>query len=923
MIPVDLKCHYLRKPLGIDTPRPHLSWTLESDGNVRGFRQGAYQVLVAGSIQNLENDVGGLWDSGRVHSGEQTHIVYEGARLRSLQQCYWKARIWPALSGVEGDQDDTASAWSAPAQWSMGLLDPADWKASWIEVPFELTPEMPPSLIPASQFRRTFSLTHTVERAILSLSALGIYEVLVNGKRVGTHALAPEWTDYHQRVQYQTYDVTDLVRSGSNTVCATVTEGWYAGRIGFWKEQGQYGSYRPRFIAQLDLINANGEQTCLATDAQWEGSIEGPIRFAGLLDGQIVDARCSSTDAGWQSVRKVPELDGIQRVAQANEPIAVIEERSPTDISTSPSGACIFDMGQNMVGWCRLRLHEQAGKIINLRHAEVLDEKGELYTAPLRCAFYKGSPGPHHGIYGWMGGARQMDTYICAGRGEETFEPQFTQHGFRYVEVTGAKNRPEIEDITGSVVSSSVDRAGWFECSDPAITRLIEAIRWTQIGNTQGLPLDCPQRDERLGWLGDAQVFAQAACFNANMAAFYAKFLQDVRDAQWENGRFPDFAPNPLGTRRAIGAPGWSDAGLIIPWVHYLNYGDIELLAAHYPAAKHHIESVAAANPDHLWVKDTGNNYGDHLNGDHIDQDHWAVGRGTTSKDVFATAFYANSTRLLAKMANVLGYADEAEHYQSHADAIMAAFQSAFVNEDGIIKGDTQGSYALALHFDLLTRPQRKRAVEHLLRRIEERDGYPDTGIQTTNRMMMELTREGHVDTAYQILNNDRIPSWKYMIEHGATTIWERWDSWSDTKGFQDPSMNSFNHYSMGAVADWIYRTIGGINPDPQAPGFKHFFIRPQPGGGISWAKTKHACIRGTIRVEWKTEDSSLHLDVTVPPNTGATVHIPCRKNASVTESGILLDEAKGISEWKREGETVIARVDSGSYRFYSERENK
>ena len=356
---------------------------------------------------------------------------------------------------------------------------------------------------------------------------------------------------------------------------------------------------------------------------------------------------------------------------------------------------------------------------------------GEIYTEPLRCAFYKGSPGPHHGIYGWMSAAPGKWIPISAmGPAMKPFEPRLTQHGFRYVEVTGAKSPPEIEDVTGCVVSSSVERAGWFECSDPEVNRLMEAIRWTQMGNLQGIPLDCPQRDERLGWLGDGQVFAQAACFNADMAAFYAKFLQDVRDGQWENGRFPDFVPNPLGAKRAIGAPGWSDGGLIIPWVYYLNYADTGLLAAHYAAAKRNIESIAEANPDHLWINDTGNNYGDHLNGDRIDQDHWTASGGGTPKDVFATAFYAHSTRLLAKMAGTLGHADVAAHFHGRADAIIEAFRNAFINENGTIKGDTQGGYTLALHFDLLTEDQRKLAVKHLLRRIEERGGYLDTGIQ-------------------------------------------------------------------------------------------------------------------------------------------------------------------------------------------------
>lgn len=925
MIPVELRCHHLRDPEGIDVAAPRLSWTLTADEPVRGAGQRAFQILVADSRERLAADEGNLWDSGRVDSDAQSQ-AYQGAPLRSRQQCWWKVRVWPAspaLRGAEGNgvdrgQDDCRPAWSAPACWRMGLLDAADWQASWIEVPFELTPEMPPGQIPASRFRRAFELAQAPQRAVLFASALGVYEVCLNGTRVGAQALAPEWTDYRRRVQYQTFDVTAFLHPGVNTIAATVCEGWYAGRIGFWKEQSQYGSFRPRFLAQLHVSVQSGGEEVISTDRRWQGSVDGPIRFAGLLDGQITDARMGGSDrdgVAWEAVRVVAGLEQVELVAQMNEPIAVVTEQAPISISRAPSGATIVDMGQNLVGWSRLRLRGKPGQIVNLRHAEMLDERGELYTAPLRCALYKGSPGPHHGTYGMMGGARQMDTFICAGRGAEVFEPRFTQHGFRYVEVTGA-GAPSPSDITGCVVSSTVERAGWFECSDPTINRLMDAVRWTQLGNLQGIPLDCPQRDERLGWLGDAQVFCQASCYNAGMAAFYAKYLRDVRDAQWPNGRFPDFAPNPLGDKRAMGAPAWSDGGLIIPWTHYLHYGDRQLLADHFPAAKRHVESIATANPDFLWTRETGNNYGDHLNGDRIVQEYWRTGGSATPVDVFATTYFAHSAALLERMAGVLGLADDRQRYETLHQSIVRAFRASFVDADGRIQGDTQGGYVLALHFDLLTQPQREQAVQHLLRLLDARGGYPDTGIQTTNRMMLELTRAGRVDVAYRILNNDRIPSWRYMIDHGATTIWERWDSWSETNGFQDPSMNSFNHYAMGAVAEWIYRTIGGINPDPDAPGFAHVIIRPQPGGGITWANTRHRCIRGTIATDWRTEAGVLNLEVTIPPNTAATVHIPCRGEATVTESGLPLDKAPGVRGWRRKGEAVVVQLGSGRYRF-------
>ncbi|MDP2899167.1 MAG: glycoside hydrolase family 78 protein [bacterium] len=901
ILPTQLRCQYVANPLCIDEERPRLSWVLFSEE--RAQAQTAYQVLVASSEEKLAAGEGDLWDSGRVESDQCIQVAYDGRPLQSLMCAFWRVRVW--------DRNAKPSDWSETATWQMGLLKPGDWKAKWIG-----------SGIPRpAMLRKTFRLASRPYRATAYVSALGVYELWLNGRRVGDSVLAPEWTDYNKRVQYQAYDVTELLHSGENALGSTLCEGWYAGRIGIshivWPGGPQRGFYgdSPWFLMQLEVELADGKSQMIVSDEAWKATTDGPIRSACILDGEVYDARKEVPgwdrpefdDSGWKAVRIKSQVTA-KLVAQANEPIRIVEELRPISVTETKPNVFVFDLGQNMTGWCRLSVRGLPGTTISLRHAEVLDADRNIYTDNLRVP-KDGGPG----------GARQLDTFILGRVGEEILEPHFTYHGFRYVEVTGLLQKPQFDSLVGCVIHSDAPRVGRFECSDWLLNKLMENIVWTQHGNMHSVPTDCPQRDERLGWLGDAQIFSQTACFNMNMARFYGKVSQDTRDAQADDGRFPDFAPHPFDPNaRFSGAPGWADGGVIIPWRVYLNYGDTRVLEQHFESAKRWGEYVRAQSPDLIWTGKRGNDYGDWLNGDTLILEGWPRKGAAVPRELMATAFFAHSAGLLSKMASVLSRTEDAERYAKLAAEIKDAFNRTFVKLDGVIQGDTQAGYALALHFDLLPENLREAAARHMVECIKARGGHLTTGIQSTGRLMLELTRNGYNDLAYELLNKRTVPSWLYMVEHGATTIWERWDGYVEGRGYQDPGMNSFNHWAFGAVGEWIYRTIVGINPDEDRPGYKHFTIRPRPGGGLTWANGSYESMHGTIVSDWKVERGDFTLRVTVPVNTTAAVYIPARRREDVTEGGRPAGEAQGVRFLRSEDGAALYEVASGIYTFVS-----
>ena len=890
LVPNHLRCEYRQNPLGIDVAAPRLSWTLNAAE--RGQTQRAYQVLVADSEIALAADQGTLWDSGRVESGQSAHVVYAGTPLPSGQRCWWKVRVW--------DQADQTTGYSQPALWQMGLLNPSDWQAQWISL--DTGPENEMGMRPAPYLRRAFAADAPIARATLYAAAKGLYRLRLNGQAVSEDVLTPDWTDYHQRIIYNTYDVTALVQAGGNVVGAVLGDGWYCGYVGFHGQRDHYGD-RPHLLAQLHLQLEDGRVVVVATDGQWRGSA-GPILYSDMLMGEAYDAGREMPgwdtpgfdDAGWRAVTVEPNQDRL--VAQSAETVQVVEY-IPVKAVTRPGGPLtVYDLGQNFAGWVRLKVKGQAGQRVQLRYGEVLNRDGTIYTENLRKA-------------------RAVDTYILKGGGEEVWEPSFTYHGFRYVGLDRYPGDLRAEVEAGCVVYSALPQTGQFECSNPLDNQIWHNILWGQRSNFVSVPTDCPQRDERLGWLGDALAFGPTACFNMDAAAFLTRWLVNVEDAQSEAGGFPDVAPR-LGAL-SDGAPGWGDAGVFIPWTLYQFYGDTRMVEQFYPAMTRWMDYIHQSNPRFLRTERLNNNYGD-----------WVSHTSDTPRDVIATALWAFDAHLMAEMARVIGRAEDADRYAALFESIKHAFNAAYVSADGRIQGDTQTCYALALQMDLLPDAVRPLAARRLAEDIERRDWHLSTGFLGTPFLLPALTEAGYADVAYRLLTQETVPSWGHMVRQGATTIWERWDSLRADGTLFDPAqptfihpdkgpiagMNSFNHYGLGSVGVWLYRTVAGIQVNADRPADRRIVIRPYPGGGLTYARGSYESHYGAIASEWRVEDGQFRLTVTIPANTNATVYVPCPEPAGVSEGGQPLEQAAGVHLIGQEDGYSVVAVGSGTYSF-------
>jgi alpha-L-rhamnosidase len=759
--------------------------------------------------------------------------------------------------------------------------------------------------VPPSQLmRKEFEITKNVKRAMLYVTSLGLYEARLNGKKVGNHLLSPEWTDYNTRVQYQVYNITALLNKGKNVIGAMLADGWYAGALWTHPDRGSYGFDR-RLLVQLEIDYADGTYKLVNTDESWTIFEEGPIREASIFNGELYNANFQQkgwdepgfNDTTWKKVT-VDTSVAIKLNAQMNEPIKVIEELKPINIFKRENGNYVFDMGQNMVGWVELSLPYNTNKEIVCRYSEVLNEDSSLYTLNLR-------------------GAKQTNTYIPAKEDNVIYEPRFTYHGFRYVEISGLTQTPSINNVTGKVVSSASLNVGVFETSNADLNKLWKNILWTQRGNMHSVPTDCPQRDERAGWSGDAQVFSQTAIFNMDMAAFYTKWIRDLRDSQTDDGRFPDFAPNVGMWGFTYNSPAWADAGVIVPWKVYQNYGDLDVLEKQFVSMEKYIHHILEYNPDLIWRKSRGAMYGDWLNGDHIISNDYPNQGGKVSDDIFSTAFFANSTRIVAKAAKVLNKDEEAQYYDSLATAIQQAFVKEFISDDGKVEGNTQAGYALALEFNLVPEKLKAKAAANMVEAIKIYDYRMSTGIQSTIWLMNQLSSFGYIDIAYRLLESRRLPSWIYSIDQGATTIWERWDGYVEGRGFQDPEMNSFNHYAIGAVGEWMYRNILGINYNEEYPGYNNFIIKPEPGGSINWANGAYHSIAGNISVSWKKDDfGSFILDLEIPVNASADVYLPVEDIGKIMENGKPVKKCKEIELVGSISNKTILKVGSGKYSF-------
>jgi len=883
---IALRTEYAENPLGIDVRGPRLSWQIRAGG--RGVTQSAYHIRVAQTDHALRSASRLTWDSGPVQSDDSINQSYGGPPPQSGQRYYWQVRIW--------DGSGKASAWSEPAFWEMGLLQPSDWKADWIEP--ALSEDVSKSG-PSPMLRREFALKGVIERARAYVTSHGVYEMQLNGRRVGDALLTPGWTSYNKRLQYQTYDVTDLLRNGQNAVGVTLGNGWYRGDLAWGDRRNVYGD-RLALLMQIAVTYRDGRQETITTDSRWKAAT-GPILMSEIYHGETYDARLEKTgwtlpgfaDAQWSSVKVAGHRKDIL-VASAGPPVRKIDEIRPVTIMRTPAGDTVVDMGQNMVGWVRLKVEGPAGTTVRLRHAEVLDKQGNFYVENLRAA-------------------KQTVRYTLKGGAVETFEPHFTFQGFRYVAVDGYPGQLTLESVTGVVIHSDMPRTSTFETSSPLINQLQHNIVWGQKGNFVDVPTDCPQRDERLGWTGDAQAFSRTAAFNMDVAGFFTKWLRDVAADQLETGSVPHVIPDVLSApgKPEAGSAAWADAAVIIPWTMYLSYGDTRILEQQYPSMVRWVEYMRQrAGDDFIWSEDF--TFGDWLAFASTASDYPGA---TTGKDLIATAMFAHSADLLGKAARVLDKPEDAATYDALFGRVRTAFQREFVTATGRVGENTQTAYAVALQFDLLPEPLRAAAAGRLAQEVRQRK-HLTTGFVGTPYLCHVLSRYGYLNEAYLLLNREQYPSWLYPVKQGATTIWERWDGLKPDGSFQDQGMNSFNHYAYGAIGEWMYRVMAGIEIDPAAPGYKHILIQPQPGGGFTRVNASHMTMYGSVSSAWTIKNGTLELAVEVPHNTRATVRLPGAQLADVREAGPALSIGNGIAAARQDGSAVVVDVGSGQYRF-------
>ncbi len=1002
LLPISLRSEALTNPVGVDTAKPRLSWKLAArERGARGLKQSAYRI-VAGRTPGGSD----LWDTGRVSSPETYGVRYNGAKLGSGQKAYWTVEVF--------DEAGRSSGVSRPAEFSVGLLDPSDWKADWIgydapamvkptpdgfegaswlwsgtakEVSFRKTITVKPGLLKArarmtadDQFvlkvngkeiaksdgqenawrrpvdadlasalkpgenqievlakdggsaagflgriqlsyeggatevvasdatwqangapakvvgaygtapwgkigpsnlllppprflRHEFQVAKPVKRAVLYGTALGLLDLRLNGGAVSDELFTPGWTDYTKRVHARGHDVTKAIRPGANALGAILGDGWYAGYVGFGGIRHHYGS-KIRAKVQLEIEYEDGSRESIASSPSWKAST-GPLLESDFLMGEVYDARLEAagwdkpgySDSGWKSPDVGAEMDPAVEPFPG-QPVRPYAQLKAKAITEPVPGAYVLDLGQNIAGFARLRVRGKAGQKIVLRFAERLNPDGTFYTTNLR-------------------GARATDVYICKGKGVETWQPRFTFHGFQYIEVTGLGHAPAPNEVVGVAISSETPTTGTLTTSDPMLNRLVQNAWWTQRMNFVDVPTDCPQRDERLGWTGDAQAYVRTASMLTDVQPFFTKWLVALDDAQRADGQYPMVAPVKVAGND--GGPAWADAGVICPWTIYDVYGDRELLARHYPQMKKFVEfCVNRSTPDLLPPKQF------HCFGD------WLNINSPTPNEVIYTAYFAGSARLVSMAARDLGFAAEAAHYENLYQRVRSAFQKTYARPDGFVNGDSQCGYVLALAFDLLDPEPAKKAADRLIGDIQKRGWHLSTGFVGTRDIMHVLSKIGRNDVAFRLLHNTTFPSWGFTIVNGATSIWERWDGWTPEKGFQDPGMNSFAHYAFGAVVGWMFDQPAGISN--LTPGFGRIRVAPKVDPKLAWLKSSYNSVRGSIVSEWKVSGKRLTMKVVVPPNVDAEIVVPATNVRSDA----------GAST----GSSNVFHVGSGTYSF-------
>ena len=870
-----MRTNELENPLGIDPDQsPVFSWILASDK--AGTVQRAYRIVVHAGGKKV-------WDSGKVDTDRSVGVPY-GGKLMPDTEYTWTLQVWDNHGNVTEE---------SVAGWQTGIRT-SDWKARWITASDTILP---------AYFRKTKSISKEVKKATLYVTSHGLYEAFINGQKVGNYELTPGWTSYNKRLQYQAYDVTDLLQKGKNTLAATVSPGWYSGGMntGDPKHRYRFGN-DVSLLMQVNIEYTNGSRSCIVTDGSWECCVPGEdtsvkaggITFANIYDGQTIDARLidsswatNQPQTVWKQKAKVVDMPKAHLIPTVNEPVRAYQPIPAKKLIVTPKGEKVIDFGQNIVGWERVKLSGKKGDQVRITHAEVLDKEGNFYTGNMRSA-------------------KTTSLFILNGEGQETFEPRHTFYGFRYIQIEGLEGELRLEDFEAIPVCSGFDRIGEFSSSNPVINQLQHNIEWGFWDNFVDVPTDCPQRDERLGWTGDAQVFFRTASFLGRVDNFFNKWLADLKVEQRSDGRVPRVIPDTYcaGDYRTA-ATGWADASTIVPWNHYMAYGHIQILEQQYDSMKGWVDYMVSQSKDRGWLWNNGSHYGDWL---FYSLSNDPGGRSAvTSSHLVAQCFFAHSADIVCRTAKLLGKQADADYYADVASKVRKAYMDEYVTPNGLISSDTQTAYVLALQFRMLPEHLREQALDRLVENIKRYENHITTGFLGTSYICNVLTEYGRSDMAYKLLLQETCPSWIYSVRKGATTIWERWNSIQPDGSILE-GMNSFNHYSYGAIGDWLYRSAVGIRE--AAPGFKKIVIQPHPGGGFDHMQAATLTPYGRVAAKWTAEEEVLKtLEVEIPVNTTAEILVP----ASAMEA---VKNENGLKPVGYEAGYVKYLVGSGHYFF-------
>ena len=872
-------------PIGFHDSLPSFSWKLPENNTIK--KQMAYAIVVA-SEAHLLPETPDVWSSGKVMSNQSVFVKYLGDPLKSRQKIYWQVRYW--------NKENQASNWSEISNVEMGLLSNSDWKAKWIKIPdpqkWDTTQYGTPLFRP-QYLRRDFKINSEIKKARLYITSKGVFQAYINGKKIGNDVLTPGWTPYNKRIESLTYDVTDILQKNENTLGIILAEGWHSGRFGP-KRRWDTVIAPPQVICQLEIEDIKGNQKIISSNDNWKATKKGPIRTSGLYDGEVYDANFEMPrwekpgfdDALWEKV-VTEDIDSKTKLfPKKHAPIRNKKKLQPIGLTVQKTDEVLFDFGQNMVGVVQLNLPVKKGDTIKVRHGEMLDSNGELFT-------------------GNLGSAPSINYYIAKDNDSISWQPKFTFHGFRYVEISGYNKecKPQKAWATGVVQHSDFEMSGHFHSSHDKLNQLHSNIQWGLRGNFFDVPLDCPQRSERLGWTGDAQVFIPTSLFLSDTHAFWSAWLTSMREEQFANGGIPVVVPNFTGN---FAQAGWSDACAIIPWELYFRTGDIKVLKDNYQMMKRWCDYHISEATNHISHMST---VGDWLQPYSQQKDDR---RGDTPNTLISTAFYAQSVKLTMKSAEALGLKEDQVYYKQLLDSISIAFEAEYFDSEGKIKAPytaTQTGYLLALGFDILSKKTATKAIQHLVKLIQENGTHLRTGFIGTPLLAGVLDTTGNTELLYEILFKETYPSWFYSINQGATTMWERWDGYTHDKGFAKNAL-SFNHYAYGAIGQWLYERTGGIAP--LEPGYKKILFAPLPNAILTEAQADYNSRYGKITSAWKLKGDDFIYNITVPPNTTAKIIIP----SFVTNNPNLIINGKQVKADIKGNDMIIDNLESGDYEF-------